>query len=187
MAQNRLYHINSLQRFGDIQRTYLWKVQFNGLPGSEDMTFLVREASWAGRTNTPIESYYLGMKTYFPGKEEFNGDLTLQFEERESQFVSKTLYKWKQHIFDVTRGGSNATATGREKSEIAKDLTLTLLAYNNEELPYRMRFKNIWIKNVDDVSLSMSGGEAMLVSATFQYDYWLLVDSQGNEIEFESL
>jgi len=188
MAQNSDLHINNLQRFGDIQRTYLWQVQINGLSGAEeDMKFLVREATWAGRTNTQIESYFLGMKQFFPGKEEFSGDLTLQFEEHESLFVSKTLYKWKQQIFDVTRGASNAVNTGEEKAELAKDITLTLLAYNNEPLPCRMRFKNAWLKNVDDVSLSMSGGEAMMVGATFQYDYWVLVDEQGNEIAYESL
>lgn len=185
---DRSLHISNMQRFGDIQRTYLFQVKILGLPGADDMNMLAREAIWAGRTNTQIESYFLGMKQFFMGKEEFAGDLTIQFEEHESQFVSKTLYKWKQQIFDVTRGASNAVNTGAEKAEIAKDIKLTLLAYNNKPLPVSMLFKNAWVKNVDDVSLSMSGGEAMMVGSTFQYDWWEAIDTATNQvIEFESL
>ena len=188
MAKSRELHISALQRFGDVQRTYLWQCKILGLSGAEDMQYLVREAVWAGRTNSPLESYFLGMKQFFPGKEEYSGDLALQFEERESQFVSKTLYKWKQQVFDVTRGQSNAVQTGKEKLELAHDIKLTLLAYNNEPLPISMLFKNAWIKNVDDAALSMSGGEAMMIGTTFQFDWWEFVDTAtGQPLEYEQL
>ena len=176
---NRDLHISSVARYGDVIRTYLFQINIAKDDGG-DLNLLAREATWSGRTNTQIETYFLGMKQFFPGKEEFSGDLTLQFEEHEDQTISKILYKMKQEIFDVTKGASNAPNAGAEKLDLTNNIKVSLLAYNGEKLPLSMLFKNCWIKNVDDVSLSMSGGEAMMVGATFQYDYWVYIDSVTN-------
>lgn len=181
-------HISQLRKFGDVQRTYLFSISFLGFQGGEDMAMLARECVWPGREMEPIDSFFLGMKVSFPGKVTFSGQLDVQFEERESQIVKRTLYKWEQEVFDVTRGHSNSTKTGDEKSSLARDIKVSLLAYNGEKLPYSIVFRGCIIKGGQDLSLSMSGGEGAVIPCGFQYDWWELVDTASNQvIEFEEI
>ena len=181
-------HISTMRKFGDIQRTYLFSIGFLDFPGGEDMGLLARECTWPGRDMEPIESWFLGQKVNFPGKVTFSGQLDVQFEERESQIVKRTLYKWEQELFDVTRGHSNAPTTGAEKNDLARDIKVSLLAYNGEKLPYSIVFRGSVIKGGQDLALSMSGGEGAMIPCGFTYDWWELVDTATNQVvEFEEI
>lgn len=181
-------HISKLRKFGDVQRTWLFEIGFLGFQGGEDIALLARDAVWPGRDTEFIESFFLGMKENFPGKVTFGGTLDIQFEERESQIVKRTLYKWEQEMFDVTRGHSNATATGAEKQELARDIKVSLKAYNGSNLPYSIVFRGSMIKGGQDLALSMSGGEGAIIPCSFQYDWWEMVDTATNQvIEYENI
>lgn len=182
-------HIKNLQRFGDIQRGYLWSVRILDNDGkAEDLTYLAKECSWQGRTMEPIESMYMGMKVIFPGKIDSTHEMTITFEEYESQKVSKVLYRIHQKIFDVTRGHSNAVLTGQEKNELAHDIKISLRAYNGDELPVAMMLRGAFLKDLNEASLNYEGSDKMPIPSNWSFDWWEYVDNVTNKvIEFEEL
>lgn len=162
----------------DIQVDYLWSVFINRPravsdwpAGNDGMIVRARTAVIPGRSHTAIESFFLGTKQSYPGRSEYPGTFSVQFEEFQDQVVLSALNAWNQAIFDIK--------TGKRVSNLKKDYTtdiiLTCFGTDGVELPKKIKFKNAWIQSTGDVSLSYEGNGAVKYDVTFQYDYWELV------------
>ena len=176
-----IYHINQqLAAIGDIQRQYGFKVVIEPPAllgastafGSTGIIFsLVREVTIPGRTNTPIESNFVGMKQKFPGKEEFTGNFTVTIEETGNLDAIKALYDWKQKVFNVEQGISNTLI----KKDLIGSASVFFLDYAEQQKPQYIRVHNIWPIDMPDIALSYSsGGESVKFPINFAYDYWTM-------------
>ncbi len=161
---------------GDIVRTYMFDLTIPGTvagANSDDLLVRVRNVSIPGRGNTPIESSFFGMKTFFPGRVELAGTVAVTFEEFEDRTVSTALYNWQQQIFDWEDGGASQKAS---KADIAETLILQIYGYNGEPLAEngKIHFFNAWPQNIADVALSYEDNASVKYEVTFQYDRWEL-------------
>jgi len=186
----------NIKNFADIERSFMFEVEIMNftnkqLPGydmalgtnwkSEDITFRARNATIPQRGHEAIESNFGAMKQYFPGKPSFGNTTSIQFEETESQGIGIWLYNWHQMIFDVTKGHSNSgKKRGQTKSDAYVDMIrVTPVRYNGEVFNNSIYFYNAWLQNVDDVALDYSTNEAVKYNATFQFDFWLMGDTDN--------
>jgi len=182
----------AIRNFADIQRNYLYEITFksafNLIPDycadEEDITLRVRSFSIPQRGNEAIESNFGAMKQFFPGKPTFGNTIQITFEETESQFTQSFLFAWQQRLFDVNHGHANFTRkrggdstvgtyiTNSNDTGICDLVTIKAFRYNGDELDNKYYLYNVWLQNVDDVSLDYSQNEAVKFTATFQFDFW---------------
>jgi len=186
----------SIKSFADIQRSFLFEVEIlnftsKQVPGydaalgtnwkTEDIILRARSASIPQRGHDAIESNFGAMKQFFPGKPTFENTTSIQFEETESQGIGLWLYNWHQMIFDVTKGHSNSgKKRGTTKSDSYVDMIrVTPVRYNGEVFNNSIYFYNAWLQGVDAVTLDYSTSESVKYNATFQFDYWLMGDTES--------
>lgn len=161
----------------DIQRNYMFDLSIPDMAKygiQEDiLTVRCRNLSLPGRGSEPIESTFMGMKQWFPGKPTFPGTLSIMFEEFEDRKVSLALYNWQQDVFDVHEAGA---ALVTSKAEIAKTMTIRMYDYKGDLLTAggEIEVINSWPQDIGDVALDYTGNESVKITAVFQYDRWLL-------------
>jgi hypothetical protein len=182
-----IYHINpQLTAMGDIQRQYGFKVVIEPPVGIGSASAFgetgiifsqVREVTIPGRTNQPIDSFFVGMKQKFPGKEEFDGNFTVNIEESGNLDGLKAIYEWKQKIFNVTQGVSNTLV----KKDIMGSANVFFLDYAERQKPQYIRVQHIWPIGMPDISLAYSsGGDSVKFPITFAYDFWTMENADNN-------
>jgi len=167
----------------DIQRNWMWELLIpsisevtNGIMSDvEDLVIRCRTASIPARGNDPIESNFIGMKQFFPGKPTFGHTLAVTVEETEDQIVHKALTEWQNLIFNVDPGSPVGGQSQRPiKRAVAKDVYLLMYKYNGSEMDRKIRFYNCFIADVGEVSMEYAGGAAVQYPVTFQFDFWEL-------------
>lgn len=168
----------------DIQRNWMWEIFIpaisdvtQGIMGDvEDLVIRARTATIPSRGNDTIDSQFMGMKQFFPGKPSFGNTFEVTIEETEDQIVHRALTSWQNLIFNI----SPTLATGGQsqrplKRDVAKDIYLIMYKYNGEEIERKIRFYNAFVQNVGDVTMDYNGNEAVQYSTTFNFDFWELV------------
>jgi hypothetical protein len=175
-----------MKQLPDIQRNWLWELVIPGISdvsesissegdGVNSLIIRCRTAVIPSRGNEPIESNFMGMKQFFPGKPAFGNTFAVTFEETENQIITKSLYEWQQKIFDIVPGSPTAGASqGPTKRSVTKDVYLLMYRYNGKVLERKIRFYNAFPQNVDDVAMDFGGNESVKFSCTFQFDFWNL-------------
>ena len=178
----------------DVQRNFMWQLWiplvFRMAPKSlttmEDLIIRCRGVSIPSRQTNEVTTDYLGMKQHFPGKPEFSGKLSVEFEETEDLKISSCLYEWNERIFranpnprkSMLDGLSNVVRSGDKKKSMSTNMVLSLLSYHGlpNLLPYPrvIVFHNAWPQNVSEVSLNYSSSDSVKYNVRFQYDYWTL-------------
>jgi hypothetical protein len=168
----------------DIQRNWMWELLIpaisdvtQGVMGDvEDLVIRARTVVIPSRGNEPIESQFIGMKQFFPGKPTFGNTFEVTIEETEDQIVHKALTAWQNLIFNISptliTGGQSLRPL---KRDVAKDVYLLMYKYNGTEMENKIRFYNCFVQNVGDVSMAYNANEAVQFSTTFQFDFWELV------------
>ena len=190
MAEQLYIEGRRIRNFADIQRAFLYEITFSTayklVDGwkEEDITLRARSFSLPQRGNEPIESNFGAMKQFFPGKPTFGNTIQITFEETESQAVQRFLFAWQQRIFNVDVGhanftrkrgddsGNNAYIDNTASTGVCDLVTIKGFRFNGEELGNKYYLYNVWLQNVDDVSLDYSQNEAVKFNATFQFDFW---------------
>ncbi len=163
----------------DIQRTYMFDLNIPdmGAFGIEDDQLIIRcrTAVLPSRGTEPIESVFMGMKRFFPGKPVFTHTLATTFEEFQDRKVSTALYAWQQQIFDIENAGA---ATVQNKSDLVRTITLQLYGYDGEPInggdKSKIEFYNAWVQEVAEVALDYTANDSVKYGVTFQYDRWEL-------------
>lgn len=183
MAEGFYIEGRRIRKFADIQRNFDYEITFSNMTNllgsngwdAEDVTLRVRTFSLPQRGNEPIESNFGAMKQYFPGKPTFGHTMQVQFEETESQRTQNFLFKWQQLIFDINAGHSTVNRKRGDNNYadgICEIATITAYRYNGEALDNKYYIYNMWLQNVDDVTIDYSQNEAVKFNATFQFDFW---------------
>lgn len=179
--------------FKDIQRTWLWELSFD-LPtivlpkvtgfykngdGGNRMIVHCRTAVIPGRTQAMIDSNFGGMKQWFAGKTEFPYTFGVTIEENEDMFVRKTLHGWQESIFQVQTGATQGhSVTTNKRSLVSDNMSLQLFRFDGEPAEKKFKFKNGILQGIGDVSVSYDDNASVKYDATFQYDFFELVDSK---------
>jgi hypothetical protein len=172
-----------LKNAPDVQRTFLFELvipaNFGGKDYDKDLIYRVKTAVIPSRAVEVIESNYMGMKQYFPGRSLFNHNLSVNIEEHEDQGATKFLYDWQQQIFDVNPTSPTAgqsKSTDKKSNQYAKDISLYMYKYNGEKLGKKIMFYNSFVESVADYPLSYTS-DSVKYDVTFRFDYWLLKDA----------
>lgn len=174
-----------LGAIADIQRNFLFECSIpnigamtGGKIDQENLIIRTKTCSIPGRGNEEIESVFMGMRQWFPGRPTIPNKLTLSIDETEDMIIAQALYAWRQRIFDIdpaspTAGYSKAT----NKRAMSTTIILRMYKYNGVKLPNDIVFTNAWPSECPDIELAMTGNEKISYSVTFTYDYWLLKKS----------
>lgn len=166
----------------DIVRTYYWEVIIpdigtvsDTIKDPDELMFRARSVTLPGRGVEVIESNYMGMRQFFPGRVNFTHTMSIRLEETEDQVVSLALYEWANRIFDVrTNSPSGGFSQTNKKRDVAKDVILRLMGYNGEPLQKAYRLINAFIENVEDIELSYETNDKVVIPITLRYDFWVM-------------
>jgi hypothetical protein len=164
-----------LRNLPDISKTYMWELFIPSIAELEmdDMVVRVRNTQIPGRTITPIESFFLGTKTFYPGRTEFTNSVTMQIEEFEDQKVLTSFNSWQELIFNYDEGQQGAES----KRDIVRDVELLMYAGDGSKLEKKIIFKNAWPQSIADSALDYTGNESIKYDITLQYDFWRVKNS----------
>ena len=107
-----IFHIEDrLKNQPDIIRSYAWEVIIpeigsvsESAKDSEDLVIRARITSIPSRGNEKIESNFVGMKQFFPGKPTFSNTISITFEEFESTYNSEIVNKVLNGMKEVENG-----------------------------------------------------------------------------------
>lgn len=178
------FHIESrMKNLPDILRGYNFEVIIpdigsvsESVKDSEDLVVRARISSIPSRGHEKIESNFVGMKQFFPGKPTFSNQISITFEEFEDQLVSKCMYEWANKIFDVradspTGGGAQVN----KKRDIAKDIIIKQFDYNTQDLERAYKLFNCFIENIEEVSLDYTSNDSIKIPVQFSFDFWELI------------
>lgn len=180
------YHLEDrLKNSVDIVRTYNWELIIpdigsvsESVKDADELVTRVRSTSIPGRSVEVIESDWMGMKQFFPGRVNFTHTLQVTFEELENQIVSNVLYEWSNKIFDVRTGSpTGGSSQVSKKRDIAKDIIIRQVAYDGSFLNKSYRLVNCFISNYEDVNLDYTQNDKIMIPVTFSYDYWEFIRS----------
>lgn len=168
----------------DIQRDFLFEVSFPEISNiittiSDEEPFIVRAktASIPDRSNTPIESYFMGMTQFYPGRLNLGSVLSIDFEETEDQVITKALYEWQNQIFNIKAEDNDAghALAESKRSGQTTNIFIKMYKFNGELMENMIRCVNAWPSTIGESPLAMSSNSSVMRSAAFQFDYWDLV------------
>lgn len=169
-----------MKNLPDIQRQYNFELLVPNIGDfdQDDMILRVRTATIPSRAVEVIESNFMGMKQFFPGKALFTNTLVVQYEEFEDQKVTTQLYDWQQKLFDVDPD-SRTAGSGQEsgKRNVTRDISLVMYGYNGKKLKKKIVFYNAFVENVGDSALGYANNESVKYDVTFRFDYWKLINA----------
>ena len=175
-------------KFGDIQRTFMWNMLIpnisdvapSALLDAEDLLVRCRSFAIPQRANEPITSSFMGTRQFFPGKADPGaGTITASFEDTEDMAIARIFYEWQQHIFNINP--NSRTHAGKSmksaKKNLVKDIYLIMYRYDGSPsgegvLGTYIKFHNAWVQQVGESALSYEDSSSVKYDVTFQYDYW---------------
>jgi hypothetical protein len=172
-----------LKGLKDIERNWLFELVIpdankltGGIASDEDLIIRCKTAVIPGRGLDTVESNFAGMKQLFPMKPTFSNSFSVEMEETEDQKITKSLYAWRQLMFDVDPGSAKAGVSSyATKRDACKDIFLLVYKYDGSIMEKKYKFVNAFPSGVEDVAMGYASNEAVKYSVTFSYDYWLLV------------
>ena len=174
-----------LGAIADIQRNFMFEMTIpdiskmtDGKIDQENLVIRTKTCSIPGRGNEEIESVFMGMRQWFPGRPTIPNKLTISVDESEDQIISSALYAWRQRIFDIDpTSGTAGYSQALNKRAMSTTAILRMYKYNGVKMPNDIVFTNLWPSECPDVELAMTGNEKVTYQVTFTYDYWLLKKS----------
>ncbi len=169
-----------MRNLPDIQKQYMFELLIPNIGewNQDDMIVRCKTASIPSRGNTPIESFFMGTKSFTPGQPIFTNVLNVEIEELEDQKGLISLYDWSQKIFDHDPNSpTGGQSQENSKQGVSRDISLRMYKGNGEPLEKSISFKNSFIENFDDSPMGFANNESVKINVTFRFDYWLLVNT----------
>lgn len=181
------FTIEGRRRQADIQRNWLWELVFPRLPSfaesvvggniGEELTLQCRSISIPGRTIENVETYFLGQKQIFPGRQTFSNQIEAVFEGTEDQRIFRFFNTWMESIHNIdafSLFGTAGVGSYLTKRDIAVPMHLRMYKYNGSLLSRKVHFLNVFPSAIADVAMSYESNEAVKYSVTFSFDIWRL-------------
>lgn len=166
----------------DILRTYNWQVLIpgiNSLPGlanimtQEDLMLRARAVAIPQRGIDKIESNFMAMKQYFPGRVNFSGNVSITFEELEDQKVLRAMNAWANVLVD-TNIATGGAGLGTTKRAVSRDIFVQPSKFNGTKTDFCVKLYNCFPESMSDVSLSYDNSDKVSIDMTFSYDFWTI-------------
>jgi hypothetical protein len=181
------FHLESrLRTMPDIQRDFMFEISIpeiskivSSIKDEEQFIIRAKTASIPDKSNTPIESYFMSMTQFYPGRNTFSSTLNIDFEETEDQFVTKALYDW-QNVIMNTKESDNDSGHSMGKSKRdgqSTHLYIKMYKYNGEPMENMIKCFNAWPNSVGESPLSMNSNSAVFRNCIFTFDFWNLIKS----------
>ena len=194
MAQN--YHIAStLGSLSDLQKNNLWVVNFgdlNDVPDLKSLTVRAQTAKIPGRTIPAIHTKFMGMQANYAATEDMgNKTLDITFDEHDDQKIYTVLNEWLNLMFNslenTNKGGHGFAASklgtrDGNSFKYATDIKLGMTDLASNPLSKAIVFHNAFITSLNDASLGYDGSAKVSYNATFQYDWFEIVNANESYI-----
>lgn len=179
------FHIEGrMKGSADILRNYNFEVLIPDISkivttvsNDEPLIIRAKTAAIPDRSNTPIESYFMGMTQFYPGKVTFGSTLNIEFEEGEDLIITKTLYEWQNKIFNINEDDvdtGHALAESKRNGQTT-NIYVKMYKFNGQPIDSMIKCFNAWPTSISESPLDMRGNEAIFRSVVFQLDYWRLI------------
>lgn len=181
------FTIEGRRHKADIQRNWMWELFFPRVPviplslvGStivDDLTLRCRSFAIPGRSIENIETYFLGQKQMFPGRQTFSNQVEATFEGTENQHIFRFFTVWMETIHNIdaySKFGTAGVGAYLTKRDIAVPMHLHMYKYDGSLLTHKVHFYNVYPSSIADVNLDYLGNESVKYTITFTYDLWKL-------------
>ena len=146
-----------------------YTLTFSSIPGStlDVRTAMLRcvQAVWEGSGIAKLTQPYPGGHIlHYTGINQFQGSMQVMFIEANNMEISQALRAWKE----VTRGTRSGNSAGY-KSKYA--VPAQLVIYDNSGVQAGVEnFVNVFIENVQQVTVDPNSTQGFMIAATFSYD-----------------
>ena len=209
-SYDKLGHIKSQYKLGDIQRDYLFAVQFVLPPvlrqhlqvvtgdnaDYNQLTMTCREASMPGVMNNPISSFWMGMEQFFNGKsqptttsvpftfEEFEGIATDANGDSPYLVSPRQLFMaWSSLAHNI-----HSTGVGVEKRNLIGTVTVTPLRADLTEAPMgSVVLNSAWCESYQDVSLGYTNSDSIKSQISVKFDYLTYQPATSSNSQFSKI
>jgi len=158
---------NQVNNLPDTMDTTAFELMFGQVPGvgdTRDLTIKCQTAAMPGFSNEAWESNLHGYVRRFRGRKTFSRQLAVTFIETVDGSTYRKLKMWDEFIAGTNSG--NSRGYQREYSVISELAVYTTTG----DLANRLKFINMFVQEVSDVTLDGTSSQPMLVQATFSYD-----------------
>lgn len=146
-----------------------FKVMFGNIPGAGDsrpMTINCQTAVIPGFTLEQMEVGLHGHTVRYVGKRTFSGQMSIGFVENSAMDIQKRLRRWAEYA----KGTRSATAEGY-KADYALTVEIQVMDVTGKIVDELTVF-GVWPTDVPETQLDGQSSQAMLVQASFSYDYY---------------
>jgi len=166
----------------DILRNFMWEVDIldftsplSNIINQDKLSLRIKAITTPGRVIETIDTWFYGFKQSIPSRTLFDNNITLSMEETENQDVLSMIYTWMEKIVGVDQNSSFASLSSTKI--IAKTMLIKLLKFNGKSTGKIIELRNVYPLSINEVTLDMSGNEAIRYDVNFNFDYWKLINS----------
>jgi hypothetical protein len=151
----------------DTMDTTAFELLFGQVPGAgdtRDLTIKCQTAVIPGFSNEAWESNLHGYVRRFRGRKTFSRQLSVTFIETADGGTYRKLKQWDEYIAGTRTG--NSQGYQRDYSVIAELNVYTTTG----DIANTVKFINLFVQEVSDVTLDGNSSQAMTVSVVFSFD-----------------
>lgn len=172
---------NFRQTIGDPARPYLFLVHIPEIGKDEVVTSLARSTSLPKYTIKDIAIPFQGVQINIGGTVEPNQDWTVDFICDEAHELRRLFFKWQSLIYDIGTG-----LTGHSSSYKSDAISVAQMARNGT-IVANYGLVGAYPKEVDQIEVSHDkGAEFESFKVTFKFDYFTLMDKNGEQTKADS-
>jgi len=146
----------------------------NGSLGNIESTFTAyaRDIEFPGRQNGELTDEFQGWKTLYPGKMDFGNSITVDFAERQSGAILRTIQAWQEMINSTSPdNGRGSFQWTTDFKALCATLQVTMFTTDGRTGTYSGYFYNCWPTNRNPISLSMTSEDFVKPSIEFHFDW----------------
>lgn len=203
MASNMSVFNTQISTFADLVKKYLFQVEVifdndavkglvlnQGANGIDDFVFRAKTVSIPAKEFSDMSTEYMGSKLVYPGKPTVSGEVSIQFDEFQDMWVSKTFHAWQQLIWDQAAmdnhpdfyGQAAGTIPGGAYSNYMYQYCATLIVKvfasdAKQQVPIEWHLVRCWPKNFQGFDLGAEDDGKVTRTVTFAYSNFSVVST----------
>ncbi len=168
-TRSSLNDVESLDSFGQL---WNFNLVFNTLPPGistdiKEFTFRCRASALPGQTAESMIIELGAVSIQRPGKVTRNHDFNVTFLDSQNWRIRQALIEWQNLIYNWSTNQGNAS------SVYMVDATLYIFADGAEEIAREVKLKNVWPREIQEISFDSTQNGPGELNATLSYDYIL--------------
>jgi len=180
-----------LKNVGDVQKDWLWTVEipqtelrkvvassYSDIDMSghanlaEDFTVRATNAVIPTRGVSEIVTNFIGMEQLFAGKIQHVHDVSINFKEFEDGVAFKMFNAWRDRAGSIRSGFAEASGKRGPNPYSVPEMTCMLMKGDGTMMDRKIIFKNVWVQNISEVTLSYDASGKIQYPVSFKFDIW---------------